>query len=485
MEIRYRRGARQNFMLLEGCGEEGFEARMLEGIKDRSLLSFRQELLEGRRVLCYDITALQPLRRVLHRRKLKREELRAFVLQLDHALSLLEENLLTEGSLLMDPEQIYVDPGTLRASFCAVPGGAFSFGEQLRSLFLLFLENIPEEDAEAVLLGHRLYLRSLAEEPGIGELVSLVLEARGLPGEELPAAGKNCEETGPGPAVVREAEAASCREPVSPISPISPVSLPMPEAIEPFGPSGKAAETETEPSDPDSREDAAGHFRIQLLVSIVILLAAPVAVLFLRGTGAVFRMLPVFVVIDLSVILYLAVGFWEKRKGEKRLRDQNRPEDIAFFREKKEAQEEELRSYGKDAYGDDRGQSLEQKDLFRQPEAIPEDEGFSSTRQLLEIKEGNRERKLSPLNKALEEIRLTGFPFVIGKDSRFSDHVIRDERVSRMHLEIDHAGDQYFLTDLNSTNGTTVAGRRLNANERALLSPGDEISLGGVGYVFM
>ena len=220
-------------------------------------------------------------------------------------------------------------------------------------------------------------------------------------------------------------------------------------------------------------------------MSIVILLAAPVAVLFLRGTGAVFRMLPVFVVIDLSVILYLAVGFWEKRKGEKRLRDQNRPEDIAFFREKKEAPEEELRSYGKDAYGDNRGQLVDQKDLFRQPETIPEDEGFSSTRQLLEIKEGNRERKLSPLNKALEEIRLTGFPFVIGKDSRFSDHVIRDERVSRMHLEIDHAGDQYFLTDLNSTNGTTVAGRRLNANERALLSPGDEISLGGVGYVFM
>ena len=482
MEIRYRRGARQNFMLLEGCGEDGFEARMLEGIKDRSLLSFRQELLEGRRVLCYDITALQPLRRVLRRRKLKREELRAFVLQLDHALSLLEENLLTEGSLLMDPEQIYVDPGTLRASFCAVPGGDFSFGEQLRSLFLLFLESISEEEAETVLLGHRLYLRSLAEEPGIGELVSLVLEARGLQGEELPAAGKACEEPGPGPAVVREAEAVSRREPVSPIS---PVSLPMPETIEPFGPSGKAAETETESSDPDSREDAAGHFRIQLLVSIVILLAAPVAVLFLRGTGAVFRMLPVFVVIDLSVILYLAVGFWEKRKGEKRLRDQNRPEDIAFFREKKEAPEEELRSYGKDAYGDNRGQLADQKDLFRQPETIPEDEGFSSTRQLLEIKEGNRERRLSPLNKALEEIRLTGFPFVIGKDSRFSDHVIRDERVSRMHLEIDHAGDQYFLTDLNSTNGTTVAGRRLNANERALLSPGDEISLGGVGYVFM
>ena len=210
-----------------------------------------------------------------------------------------------------------------------------------------------------------------------------------------------------------------------------------------------------------------------------------VAVLFLRGTGAVFRMLPVFVVIDLSVILYLAVGFWEKRKGEKRLRNQSRPGDIAFFREKKEAPEEELRSYGKDAYGDDRGQMVDRKDLFRQPETIPEDEGFSSTRQLLEIKEGNRERRLSPLNKALEEIRLTGFPFVIGKDSRFSDHVIRDERVSRMHLEIDHAGDQYFLTDLNSTNGTTVAGRRLNANERALLSPGDEISLGGVGYVFM
>jgi hypothetical protein len=61
--------------------------------------------------------------------------------------------------------------------------------------------------------------------------------------------------------------------------------------------------------------------------------------------------------------------------------------------------------------------------------------------------------------------------------SRSSDVVIGDENVSRSHAEVRPRGGSWVLTDLGSTNGTTLNGRPVNGPE--VLKPGDEISLGG------
>ena len=107
-------------MVLTGLyGEGGLERKLLSGIQDRNLLPFRQSYEEGREACCYDITALQPLERVLPRRRLLQEDIRFLLLQLDHALSVLEEHMLTERCLLLSPEHIYVDAEQLTASLNA------------------------------------------------------------------------------------------------------------------------------------------------------------------------------------------------------------------------------------------------------------------------------------------------------------------------------------------------------------------------------
>jgi DNA-binding NtrC family response regulator len=55
---------------------------------------------------------------------------------------------------------------------------------------------------------------------------------------------------------------------------------------------------------------------------------------------------------------------------------------------------------------------------------------------------------------------------------------IDDPQLSRRHVLI-RLGATTTLNDLGSTNGTTVGGRRLRANERVTLSLGDTISIGG------
>src|SRR5580698_3499516 len=63
---------------------------------------------------------------------------------------------------------------------------------------------------------------------------------------------------------------------------------------------------------------------------------------------------------------------------------------------------------------------------------------------------------------------------VIGRDA---DTFVRieDQSVSRRHARIVHQGDKLVLEDLGSTNGTFVAGKKL---DKAVLSSGDRIQIG-------
>ncbi len=54
--------------------------------------------------------------------------------------------------------------------------------------------------------------------------------------------------------------------------------------------------------------------------------------------------------------------------------------------------------------------------------------------------------------------------------------MLDDPNVSRTHAEIRPRGGSWVLTDLGSTNGSRLNGRRLDGSE--VLKPGDEIELG-------
>jgi FhaA, N-terminal domain/FHA domain len=60
--------------------------------------------------------------------------------------------------------------------------------------------------------------------------------------------------------------------------------------------------------------------------------------------------------------------------------------------------------------------------------------------------------------------------------SRQCDVVLSDPNVSRQHAEIRPRGESWVLSDLGSTNGSSLNGRRIDGPE--VIKPGDEIELG-------
>jgi pSer/pThr/pTyr-binding forkhead associated (FHA) protein len=63
---------------------------------------------------------------------------------------------------------------------------------------------------------------------------------------------------------------------------------------------------------------------------------------------------------------------------------------------------------------------------------------------------------------------------VVGRSQR-CDYVLSDPNVSRRHFELQLRGSDWYLVDLDSTNGVSVNGRRVATSR---LSPGDEIVVG-------
>jgi pSer/pThr/pTyr-binding forkhead associated (FHA) protein len=68
-------------------------------------------------------------------------------------------------------------------------------------------------------------------------------------------------------------------------------------------------------------------------------------------------------------------------------------------------------------------------------------------------------------------------PTYIGRSPE-NDIQIRDNYVSRKHLELYKKGDKHFIKDLNSANGTFVNGKRIGSKVGQGVKEGDTIVIG-------
>jgi hypothetical protein len=122
-----------------------------------------------------------------------------------------------------------------------------------------------------------------------------------------------------------------------------------------------------------------------------------------------------------------------------------------------------------------------------QPEAEPDepvahDEGgrtmiYSAAGRVAEpLEERARSRQQSALLLVDGKRMVVGPAGVTLGRSRQCDVVLSDPNVSREHAEIRPRGGSWVLSDLGSTNGSCINGRRIDRPE--VVKPGDEIELG-------
>ena len=126
MEISYRREIKHNYLVItpDSGTTPGYEARMLAGNEIQGLLRMHIRYQDGSSLYYYDITSRQPLSRLLDARFISRDEICQILIQIHVALMRMEEYLLGDGGILLDPGLIYMDPEL----FQTVPGSGTDRG---------------------------------------------------------------------------------------------------------------------------------------------------------------------------------------------------------------------------------------------------------------------------------------------------------------------------------------------------------------------
>ena len=93
--------------------------------------------------------------------------------------------------------------------------------------------------------------------------------------------------------------------------------------------------------------------------------------------------------------------------------------------------------------------------------------------------------RLEPMDKKqYETIPIKEFPFFIGKIKKNVDYCLEKDVVSRYHAKIIREQDQFYIADLNSTNGTFLNGELLQPYGRKEMKPGDEIAFANIKFIF-
>lgn len=118
-----------------------------------------------------------------------------------------------------------------------------------------------------------------------------------------------------------------------------------------------------------------------------------------------------------------------------------------------------------------------------EPERIPQPDDSGHTVFIPWIE--NSDNKLYGIGKSNKyHIPLQKLPITVGKMAGAVDLVLNDQSVSRLHARISRDGNRFFITDLNSTNGTFRNGMRLEPNASEIIEPGDEIGIGKLKFIY-
>lgn len=176
MNVSYRREMKYNYMMIEPqeLSWQTYECQMLESNVIEGLLKFQVRQSNGNTQFYYEITSRQPLKRLLETRTISGEEIRRLVIGIANVLDQMERFLLGEGTILLKPEYVYVEPDSFRVWLCLVPGLNMDFPEEYGKLLEYILGKVDHQDKDSVVLAYGLYQETRKDNYGMTDILSLM-----------------------------------------------------------------------------------------------------------------------------------------------------------------------------------------------------------------------------------------------------------------------------------------------------------------------
>lgn len=475
MRAEYKRDVNHNYLILHGeqaVNTASYQVRMLVGNVIPSILKCRLQGLDGEVLFYYEITSRQSVASMYEQRKFGKEDLKLLFGGFVQVMEEMGEYLLNPGYLVLQPEYMFLDVEKRQLGFCYLPGEEREVKGQFRNLTEYVLPRVDHQDGGAVMLGYGVYRRALEDCFHLEHIKEELYQEKGK----------------------EEVSDEDVRK-----------LFGMEEGKEQYENSLQIFDTKVSESVfPEEREwSKAEKRKFQSTGEEVRRIRWRVLLFCTTAAGGIFGLMmcimlgylprPGMEELLMGVLICLAAGLLvsfipgKLKKKKSVAEEENWREKITASREKREVEEKaDENTPGKAAAEKEAAEAMELRKETKEkdPPDLRAGGAFGETVLLSSVQSG-QVSLVSREPGELATIYLTEDLTVIGKMENASDAVIPVPTVSRIHAKIRRREGEYYLTDLNSRNGTSVNGRMLKGDEEYLLKNEDEVDFARARYIFL
>lgn len=438
METKYIRDFRHNYLVLkeENAHQPEYSVKMITTNEIRGLIPCQERMLNGEALLYYDITSRQSICSILEAQQLQMVHLKKLFRSLRGMMGALEQYLLNMDGLLLAPEFVYMDMETLEYSFIYYPQENRPVEASFRELMDFFMQHMNMEDIRLTEAVYQVADLLKKQQFVMDEILIWFEESFGESGEDMTPVrretggmGQNRYES----AVMQDVLASGDRNRKAMWE--GDTALRSDRSV--FRETGTVGE-----------ENGTTSGRNRMIVEEDRAIAGR------NGSSS-------------GRIMEKDMYPYEERESEERslkgwLARLFRKESFKAKKQRKH----EIR--------------------YMEPKELPEEEANTGSDHTVFIPwVENSDNKLYGIGRNNKyHIPMEHLPVTVGKMAGAVDVVLNEASVSRLHARISREGNRFFITDLNSTNGTFRNGMRLEPNASEIIEPGDEIGIGKLKFIY-
>ncbi|CBL21840.1 MULTISPECIES: DUF6382 domain-containing protein [Blautia] len=485
MYAEYKRDVSHNYLILreeEKVNTASYQVRMLTGNVIPSILKCRLQGLDGNLLFYYDITSRQSLASFYEQRKFHRKDLHMLFGGFIRVMEEMAEFLMNTDQLLLCPEYIFLDIEKREVKFCCLPDYHHPIQEQFRELTEYLLPRLDHEDPQAVSMGYGVYRKAMETGFQLEHIKEAIYQNREVTGKNDNK--DSAQKQGQKPPENNLDGADNFGEKIQEKADVSHL---LETDVENKTSKRKKDKKKEESDSQKSSNEWTGALLCVFTAAVLIIL------LILRYLGYL-PGIPAEAIFGGAIILLALAAFlsWtaEKKKQKKQMSAEWRKKVKRELDDTYESSSEKRRKERnpEDLYEAD---SVQEKmpewgdGKYKMPEQTGETENYGET---VVLSAGQTEGPASLVSREpgeLATIYLDRDLMVIGKMENAADAVISLPTVSRIHAKIRKADDEYYLSDLNSRNGTSVNGRLLKTGEEYQLQDEDQVEFAQARYIFL
>ena len=443
MQITYKRNGLKSYMIVktEKVDSGSLREKMVVRNNIDYLARVNPQRIDGHICFYYDIRGRISIDSLFSGRKMKKGEIEAVLRGISGLLNELQRYLLSTDEVLFSPSCIWVLPDTLEPAFIYVPDMIPEDKYSIISLAEFLTEHVDGNDREAAALAYN-YLEMVENGCFMPDMDTADITGSGTRTFSPSQPSNEREKTGvlPDPA-----EYWDIKEGIA-------------DEMKPFF-------TQTEKT-----VIASGRKKIAYaLLGVVTVISACYIALVLNPA-----LFPIHLTDDeyLASGIVIATAFAMVLIGV-----------MLTCCRKTDDTDEEL--YPEDVSSFDKAVSGEDNLEYLEYEKLKADEENEKTVLLKRPVKTGSPRSYPVLKYADGRIiAIKTLPFIIGKMKNRVDGVIEGRGISRIHAILKESAGRYYISDLNSLNGTEINGRSLEADETAEITEGDIISFADTSLTF-